>query len=259
MTSDRVSCRHESVEAGRGFSQARGRDRGAYDLKPARFWAAAKFLQWGGFGTAGFCLLLVLTGGRLLEVVVGVAAAFVGSAASVLAVRLGPYRVLKGIRVKDVVKPICLTVPYFTRLGDLIFKHAFGAGCFCVVVRDGFVLGVLSGEDLTSVDLQEHAHDTVEWHMKPLDWLEAVDIADGSAEAIQWIKRYRRSYLPVLDGSRLIGIVTKRRIVGEAVRRQSAGPSAATTHPDREAGIDSINSYPDGADLVSAAVPHKEI
>ena len=44
-------------------------------------------------------------------------------------------------------KPICLTVPYFTRLGDLISKHAFGAECFCVVVRDGSVLGVLSGED----------------------------------------------------------------------------------------------------------------
>jgi CBS-domain-containing membrane protein len=213
-------------------------------LKPARFCAAAKFLQWCGFGTAGFCLLLVLTGGGLLEAVVGVAAAVVGSAASVLAEYLGPYRILKGIRVKDVVKPICLTVPYFTRLGDLISKHAFGAGCFCVVVRDGSVLGVLSGEDLTSVDFQKHAHDTVEWHMKPLDWLEAVDIADGSAEAIQWIKRYRRSFLPVLDGSRLMGIVTRGRIIEEAVWRQSAGPGAVTIHHDQEARIVSNRSLP---------------
>jgi CBS-domain-containing membrane protein len=227
-------------------------------LKPARFWAAAKFLQWGGFGTAGFCLLLILTGGGLLEVVVGVAAAFVGFAASVLAERLGPYRILKEIRVKDVVKPICLTVPYFTRLGDLISKHAFSAGCFCVVVRDGSVLGVLSGEDLTASDFQNHAHDTAEWHMKPLDWLEAVDIADGSAEAIQWINRYRRSFLPVLDGSRLMGIVTKGRIIEEAVRRQNGAPTSAPIHHDREARTVSVNSCHDGAELVSAATHHKE-
>lgn len=258
MTSDRAPCRHKSVETGLGFSQTRGRDRGAHELKPARFWLAAKFLQWGGFGTAGFCLLLVLTGGEFLGVVVGVAAAFVGSAASVLEERLGPYRILKGIRVKDVVKPICLAVPYFTRFADLISKYAFGAECFCVVVRDGSVLGVLSGEDLTSVDFQKHAHDTVEWHMKPLDWLEAVDIADGSTEAIQRINRYRRSFLPVLDGSRLMGIVTKGRIIEEAVRRQSAGPTSTPIHQDREARFVSVNSYPDGAGLVSAAAPHKE-
>jgi len=258
MSFGRVPCRHESAESGLWFSQARCRDRGASDLKPARFWTTAKFLQWGGFGTAGFCLLLVLTGGGLPEAVMAVAAAVVGSAASVLAEYLGPYRILKRIRVRDVVKPICLTVPYFTRLGDMISKHAFGAGCFCVVVRDGSVLGLLSGEDLTSVDFQKHAHDTVEWHMKPLDWLEAVDIADGSAEAIQWIKRYRRSFLPVLDGGRLMGIVTKGRIIEEAVQRQNAAPTSAPIHHDREARTVSIKSCHDGAELVSAATHHKE-
>jgi CBS-domain-containing membrane protein len=173
----------------------------------------------------------------------------------VLAERLGPHRLLKGIRVKDVVTPICLTVPYFTRLGDLFQKHYFSDRCFCVVVRDESVLGVLSGEDLMSVDRQKHAYDTVEWHMKPLDWVEAVDIADGAGEAIEWIERYRRTFLPVLDGSRLVGIVTKDRIIEEALSRPANADTAAASSRDGEAKIVSFHRCPRNTQLAS---PFKE-
>ena len=229
-----------------------------HELKPAPYWAAVRLLQWCGFGIAGLCLLFVMTVGGFFGLAVGVAAAFVGSVASALAERLSPYRLLKGIRVKDVATPMFLTVPYYTRLGQLATKHSFNSKSFCAVVRDGSVLGVLSGEDLMSLDLQKHSHDTVEWHMKPLDSVEAVSIADDAAEAIERIKRYRRSFLPVLDGSRFMGIVTKDGIIEEALRRSARAHVVVTTSGDRETLVGSLHRYSDAAELFSAATREKE-
>jgi hypothetical protein len=220
MTADGVATRREHTEAAHQFSQAKNQDRSQCDLMPAPFWSVAKVLHWAGYGTSGLCLLLVMTGGGgLLEISAGAAAAFVGAAAGALAERLGPNRLLRGIRVKEVLTPTCLTVPYYTRLGDLIAKHSVTSRCCFVVARDGHVLGVLNGGDLTSVELRRHSDDTVEWHMHPVDWIEAVDIADDAAEALDWMKRYRRTSLPVLHGNRLIGMVTKERIVEAAFHR----------------------------------------
>lgn len=201
------------------FSYAWSQER---ELKSARFWTVAKLLQWGGFGTAGVCLLRVMTGGGFFECAVGVAAAFVGSVASGLVNHLGPHRLLKEIRVKEVLTPTCLTVPHYTRLGNLMTKHSFSAGCCCAATRDGSVLGVLSGADLIAVDLQRHSHEAVELHMRPLSWIEAIDIAEDAVEAMAWMKRYRRSFLPVLDQNRVVGIITKGRIIQEARRRRAS-------------------------------------
>jgi hypothetical protein len=94
-----------------------------HELTPAPYWAAARLLQWCGFGIAGLCLLFVMTGGGFFGLAVGVAAAFVGSVASTLAERLAPHRLLRGIRVGDVTTPLALTVPHYTRLGELTTKH----------------------------------------------------------------------------------------------------------------------------------------
>lgn len=259
MTFEDMTIRHEHTEAAQQFSRVKSQDRPRSDLKPARFGSVAKILQWVGYGTAGLCLLLVITGaGGFLELSVGTAAAFLGAVGGALTERLGPNRLLKGIRVREVLTPTCLTVPYYTRLGDLLSKHAFTGRCCCVVTRDCYVQGVLSGEDLISVNLHRNSNDTVEWHMRPVDWVEAVDIADDAVEALEWIKRYRRSFLPVLDGNRLVGIVRKECIIEEAMRRQDGRPAAAVISRTREARIGSLNHYTAGTDLVSAGTREKE-
>lgn len=260
MASEELTLRHEQADVvAHAFSRTKSQDRPRCDLKPARYWSVAKALQWIGYGTAALCLLLVITGaGGLLELSVGTAAAFVGAAGGALAARLGPNRLLKGIHVREVLTPTCLIVPYYIRVGDLIAKHSFTGRCCCVVTRDGYVHGVLSGEDLISVNLGRNSYDTVEWHMRPVDWVEAVDISDEAVEAMEWLKRYGRSFMPVLDGSRLVGIVWKDRIIEEAMCRRFGGPPVAAMSKAREEGSVPLEHYPVGAELVSVSTRGRE-
>lgn len=259
MTSEELTLRHEQAEVAHAFNRAQSQDRLRCDLKPARFWSVAKALQWVGYGTAALCLLIVITGGGgILELPVGAAAAFLGAAGGALAERLGPNRLLKGILVREVMTPTCLIVPYCTRLSDLIAKHSFTGRCCCVVTRDGYVLGVLSGEDLVSVNLHRNSYDTVEWHMRPVDWVEAVDISDETVEAMEWLKRYGRSFMPVLDGSRLVGIVWKDRIIEEAMCRRFGGPPVAAMSKARGERSVPLKHYPAVAELVSVSTRGRE-
>lgn len=259
MTSEDLTLRHEKADVAHAFRLAENQDRPRYDLKPARYWSVAKALQWVGYGTAALCLLLVITGGGgILELTLGAAAAFLGAAGGALAERLGPNRLLNRIHVKEVLTPTCLVVPYYTRLSDLIAKHSFTGRCCCVVTRDGHVLGVLSGEDVISVHLHRYSQDTVEWHMRPVDWVEAVDISDEAAEAMGWLKRYGRSFMPVLDGSRLVGIVWKDRIIEEAMSRRFGGPPVAAMSKAREERIGSLIHSTAGAELVSGSTRGRE-
>jgi CBS-domain-containing membrane protein len=94
--------------------------------------------------------------------------------------------------------------------------------------------------------------------MKPVDSIVTVDIDDDAIEAVERIKRYRRSFLPVLDGSRLMGIVTKDGIIEEALRRSDRAPVIATTSRDREARIGFWYRYSGAAQPFSAATREKE-
>lgn len=233
MTAKRVTAGGEHAEATRRLDRAKSQNRPQSGLAPAPFWPIARVLHWLGYSTAALCLLLVIAGdGGLLVLSVGAAAAFAGVTGGALAERLGPKRLLKGISVKDALTPTGFAVPHHTRLRDLIDKHSFGGTRYCcAVIRDDYVVGVLHGESLTPVDLRRHWADAVERHMCPVDWIEAVDITDEAATAMDWMKRYRRNFLPVLDGSRLSGIVTLERIVQVALAHRK--PGKPERDPDR--------------------------
>lgn len=145
-----------------------------------------------------------------------------------------------------------------TRLRDLIAKHSFAHRCCCAVTRGGYVLGVLSGEDLVSVNLHRNSYDTKEWHMRRVDWVEAVDIADEAAEAMEWLKRYGRSYLPALDGSRLVGIAGKDRMIEAAMCCQSGRHPISMLPGDREVEIGTSNHHPISALRVSVSTRREE-
>ena len=183
---------------------------------------AASAMQLVGYALALLSLFLVIAGATLWTLALGASAAFVGSLGSELAQIVGPRRWLKGVRVKDVVTPLCFEVLYYTRIQNLMQKHSFGKqDCCCVVKRDGRVSGILLPEDVLAVDLGRHADTIAEHQMKPVDWVESVDVDDNAADALELMRLRRREYLPVIERNRLVGIVRKRRIA-EAARRASA-------------------------------------
>ena len=188
----------------------------------SRLRIAASTMRLVGYAIAALSLCLVIAGATLWTLAPGVFAAFVGTLGSVLSQELGPRRWLKGVRVKDVLTPLCLEVLYHTRIQNLIQKYSFGTqdGC-CVVKRDGHVLGILLPEDVLAVDLDRHSASTAEHQMRPVDWVESVSLDDDAADVLDLMRFRPREYLPVIERNRLVGIVRKRRIA-EVVRRASA-------------------------------------
>ncbi|MBZ5617773.1 MAG: CBS domain-containing protein [Acidobacteriia bacterium] len=179
--------------------------------------AAARAMQWVGYTVAGLSLFLVITGAGLWMIALAVTAALIGSLGSALADEPGPGGLLRGIRVGDVFVPVCLTIPSYTRVRDLIARHSFRVGnCCCVVMRDGYVMGILTGEDVLSLDSRPHSGPTVEQHMQPIDWVETADVADDAAGALEFMDRHRRKFLPVVRRDRLLGIVRRDRIMQAA-------------------------------------------
>lgn len=194
-------------------------DRGGA-LTPAPFWRAAKALQGFGYTVALAGLFLVIAGGGGAPMIAGFVAVAAGSIGTTLAERLSPLRALKGVRVRDVMIPSCRTVPHYTRLQELIGLHRpDGHRCVCVVTRDGRPFGLITGEDIERVDPSLRAQAAVEWFMHPVDWIEAVDAADNAAQALNWLGRYRREFLPVLNRNRVVGIVRREDILQEARAR----------------------------------------
>jgi CBS-domain-containing membrane protein len=183
---------------------------------------AARAMQLVGYALAFISLFLVIAGAALWTIVLGTFGAFVGSLGSALAQKVGPRRWLKGVRVKDVLTPVCREVLYHTRIQDLMQKYPFGEeDCCGVVKRDGHVLGILLPEDVLAVDLGRHAESIAEHKMKPVDLVESVNVNDDAADVVEIMRHRRRDYVPVIERNRLVGIVRKGRIA-EAARRASA-------------------------------------
>lgn len=171
-------------------------------------WMVARSMKWVGYFGAGVSLIFVFSGSGLWTLIVAVACAFIGSLGSLLAHELGLPGALKGLRVYNVFTPVCLSVPNYTRVGDLLGQHpSFGKDCCVVVLCDGYIAGIHVG-DQSPAALAEK----IEQHMHPISWVEAVELGDNAIGALEHMKRHRRKFIPVVKGDRLVGIVRQDRI-----------------------------------------------
>jgi hypothetical protein len=182
----------------------------------------ASAMQWAGYTIAAVSIFLVMAGNALWTLAVGVPAAFIGSLGSMLSHELGLRRWLKGVRVKDVLTPLCFEVPYYTRVRALTHQHAIDVeDCCGVVMRDGHVMGILLPKDGLAPKAGGQSDSTVEQHIRPIDWVEGVDVDDDAAGVLEYMRRHGRDFLPVIRRNRLAGIVPQKRIA--EVARRAAG------------------------------------
>jgi CBS-domain-containing membrane protein len=182
----------------------------------------ASAMQWAGYTIAVVSVFLVMAGNALWTLAVGVSAAFVGSLGSMLSHELGPRRWLKGVRVKDILTPLCFEVPYYTRVRTLADQHALDVQNGCgVVMREGHVMGILLPKDVLALRANGQSDSTVEQHIRPIDWVEGVDVDDDAAGVLEYMRRHRRDFLPVIRRNRLAGIVRQEHIA--EVARRAAG------------------------------------
>jgi hypothetical protein len=122
--------------------------------------------------------------------------------------------------------PVCLSIPYYTRLRDVLKNHSSSwKDCCFAVMRDGGLLGIVA-ERGDALDLL--AATRVEERMQPISWVEAVDFDVRASEAHERLKRYRRRFVPVVKHDGLVGIVHYDRVLKAAYGLQDRPGSAAT-------------------------------
>lgn len=189
-------------------------------LNPTPSWNVSRLLRALGFAVAVIGFLLIIAGGGGTTTFVGFAALAVAGAGVILNGRLGPQRALRGVRVRDLLVPVCLELPHYTRVDELMKRqHGDDHSCVCLVTRDRLPIGLVTAEDLQRADPALRGQASLEWLMHPVDWVVAVDIADDAAHALTWLNLYMREFMPVFHGPRVLGIVRRDDIVREARAR----------------------------------------
>ncbi|MBM4326441.1 MAG: CBS domain-containing protein [Deltaproteobacteria bacterium] len=117
---------------------------------------------------------------------------------------------LQGVPVRDVMIEKVITVPPDASLDEVIHQYFLRyAHRGFPVVRDGKALGVLNLQQLIEIPEEERAHKTVAQVMVPIS--ESLEIRPDVSlvEALQKMGQEGWGRLLVMDGDRMIGMITK--------------------------------------------------
>jgi len=170
--------------------------------------------KWVGTGIILLGLVSILTGnliGGFWFVIIGM---FLRTAAE------GGYQqtvtkgALEGVKVRDGMSQAVLSVAPSLRIDRLVedfyltHKHITYP-----VLEDDRVLGIITLKDVKDVPREKWAEKTVRDVMKPLREEILVRPEDGAMEVLQRMVRTGEGRLPVVEGEKLIGIITRRDIM----------------------------------------------
>jgi Zn-dependent protease/predicted transcriptional regulator len=168
--------------------------------------AAGMFIAWGVlqfFSGSGFgALWLVFIGWFVL----------MAAQASYAEAAMG--EALRDVRVADVMANDCATVDGQVTVQSLVDEVLLRTGRRCVLVKhDGRLLGLITPQEIRTVDRACWAELTVGEVMRPLDAVKTVDTATPVTEALAVMAREDVNQLPVVADGRLEGIVTRAHII----------------------------------------------
>ena len=167
---------------------------------------AALFIGWG---------LLRFMFGPTLD---GLWLAFIGwflfMAAQATRVEQKIAQFLRDVRVADVMANDCATVDPVITVQVLVDDVLLRTGSRCVIVkRNGHVLGLITTREVRAVDRTRWSDVAVRDIMRPVDTLLTVNPATPAAEALTSMLRRNLDQLPVVDDSRLEGMISRRQIL----------------------------------------------
>ena len=132
---------------------------------------------------------------------------------------------LSGTRVSQVMGNVREPeIPAGLMLQDLVEQHILGRGqgSFIVVVA-GNPVGVLSLRDVSQVPRTDWPHMTAGDVMTPLVDLPRVELNDELLTAVQLMDANQLLQLPVFDGSRLAGLLTRDEVIHHLRVRSEVG------------------------------------
>jgi Zn-dependent protease len=148
----------------------------------------------------------------------GIWLAFIGwflmQAAGASYLQVQAMSALRGLKVADMMTRDCVRVDGNMDLQTFVDSHLLRTGQRCfVVVNDGYMAGMLTPQDVRTVDRARWADTPVRQIMRPLQRLHAVSPQTPLAEALEIMGREDVNQLPVVQNGRLEGVLSRGNIV----------------------------------------------
>lgn len=180
--------------------------------------ASGRFVGWA-LVAAG--LVLVLSGDAVDGLLLGLSGWFLGGASRGITRRLAVQELLKNIRVGDVMdKEVGTVAPHLTvdTFADRLLEG--GEGLAMPVLRDEEVVGLIGASQLRRLRRKAWQTTRAEDLMVEPPTLPLVGPEDTLWSALDRLRRTGLDGLPVVEGVRLLGVVTRKAIVA-TIQRQA--------------------------------------
>jgi Zn-dependent protease len=189
--------------------------------------AAAASGRYVGWALIGAGLVLILVGDAVDGLMVGLSGWFLGSASRGISRRLAVQELLKDVRVGDVMdKEVGTVAPHLTvdTFADRLLEG--GEGLAMPVLRDEVVVGLIGASQLRRLRRKAWQTTRAEDLMVVPPTLPLVSPEDTLWSALDRLRRTGLDGLPVVEGVRLLGVVTRKAIVATIQSRaQTEGVS----------------------------------
>ncbi|MGH7908841.1 MAG: site-2 protease family protein [Thermodesulfobacteriota bacterium] len=133
--------------------------------------------------------------------------------------------VLSGVKVKNVMTSNVISVPEFLSLNDLVqnyfYHHLFVS--FPVVRDGGELIGIVSVSQVKNVPKDSWQEKRVGDIMMKASEIQLISPEDEATSALNLLMRNELGRLPVVDGKKLVGIITRRDIMTLLMIRSDLG------------------------------------
>ena len=170
-------------------------------------------------------LFLAFTGAFLTGIWLLFIGWFLSSAAGASRQQAQVERAFEGVRVRDLMENEPITVPADLTLRDMVDDYVLHRNlrALPVVDQEGNVAGLVTVIDLKKVSRERWDTTTVGEVMTPAHELVAVGPQTNAGEALQAMGQRDINQVPVLEGGRLVGLLTRSNMIRYLHLREELG------------------------------------
>jgi Zn-dependent protease/CBS domain-containing protein len=191
------------------------------NMRKATEWAAnaGKVVAWGLFA---YALFLVFDGQYIGGIWMAAIAWFLHNAASNSVQQVVFESRLRRVRAADVVSPDETTVPPGLSVAELIEHYLLPTNRRALAVIDnGRLVGIVTVSDILKVPVAERSRVTVAEVMGGRDRLYTVSADARVQDAVELLAEHDLEQLPVVDGNRFIGLLTRADVMRQLQLREA--------------------------------------
>ena len=121
---------------------------------------------------------------------------------------------LGGVLARDVMTQECLRLPSNLSVEELVDHHLLRTGARCSMVVDGDRFrGLVTLHQIKTVPKEEWAQTSLQAVMIPRESLLSVSAETAVTEVLEFMREHNVSQVPVLDNSRLIGVIGRDQLL----------------------------------------------